>query len=225
MFYKALIALLILPSFAFGQIKIDGPKEGTVGYMVKIKIVQLEGNDPKIKCIPENPDWFAAKDFDGTAYLIFVPGKKLLNKNEKSKLFTFVLAVNKDNKTHLETHEVTVYPDEDLPSPPTPDDEIIKTELYKTLFAAYKVSPAAESKARLVQIYEVFLEDIKADKFSSFREADAVLKKVAANTGLQPVKDKVAEYLVATVGQTGWNKTLLVNSMGRVVACLKKIPD
>jgi hypothetical protein len=225
MFYKALIALLLIPSFAFAQIKIDGPKEGTVGYMVKLKVAQLDGNDPKIRCIPENPDWIATKDFDGTAYIIFVPGKRLLNKNEKSKLFTFVLSVNKDNKTFLETHEITVYPDEDIPAPIPPEDEILKSELYKTLFAAYKVSPAAESKARLIGIYEVFLEEVKADKFASFREANAILAKTAANTGLQSVKDKVAEYLVSTVGQTGWNKTLLTNSMTRIIACLKKIPD
>jgi hypothetical protein len=223
--FIALCIILIAPAFAYSQIKIDGNHEATVGYMTKLKL-DLQVDDPKIACFPSNDDWIATKDFSGQSWIIYVPGKKALPKGINSKLFTFVIAGTKGGKTFLETFELTVKADEDIPDVPL-DDTIIKSELYKTLLAAYKVSPDSTAKTRLLKIYETFAADIKTDKFASFKEADAVLKDVARNSGLQSVKDEVAKYLVSMVGVSGssWDKEKLHNAVTKVIGCIKKIPD
>jgi len=231
------IALFLVLAFAgnvFSQAKLEGPKEGTVGYRVKAKLT-VEGDDPKIACFPANEDWMAIQDFSGQKYIDFVPGKKLLPKGVKSQLFTFIVACNKDGKTYLATWEVTIKPDEDTPSPPEPappepDDAVRNTSLYKALLAAYKVSPNSAAKGKLTQVYETFLADVKADKFKSFKEAHDALKDVTpkfVGTDLTGVRSAVAEYLDTNVGQQGsaWDKNKLVAAMEKVIAALKKVPD
>jgi hypothetical protein len=219
--------MLAFASNSFAQIKIEGEKQATVGYMLKLKLSQLAVDDPQIKCFPENPDWIATKDFAGQAWIIYVPGKKALAPGQKSALYTFVIAGNKGGKTSLETWEVTVRPDEDVPIP-VPDDSILQTKLYKNLLAAYKVSPDATSKSSLLLIYESFLEDVKADKFKSFKEAGdalAATTKKYPTLGLQSVRDVVADYFVTKVGTSGWNKDKLTTAVNDVLTTLKKVPD
>jgi len=219
--FLAIIAIFALATNANAQIKVEGDKTATVGYMLKLKLSQLEVDDPKIKCFPDNPDWLATKDFGGQAWIIFVPGKKSVPADQKSTLYTFVIAGTKGGKTFLETHEVTVSPDGDSPTPVPVD-----SQLYKDLLAAYKVSPAAESKAKLTAIYEVVLEDI--DNYTSFKEVEKVLQVETPKrigNDLQNVRNTVADYFVAKVGQQGWNKAKLSAALKDVIAALKKIPD
>lgn len=231
-FTFALVAILAFASNAFGQIKVEGEKQATVGYMLKLKLSQLAVDDPQIKCFPDNPDWIATKDFAGQAWIIYVPGKKALAPGVKSALYTFVIAGNKGGKTFLETFEVTVKADEDTPTPtPTPEpDETTRTPLYKTLLAAYKVNPDADAKRKLVTVYEGFLEDINSDKFKSFKEANdslAVVTPKLVGSSLKAVRDAVADYYVASVGGHGsaWDKKKLATAVEKVIVALKKIPD
>lgn len=223
-------ALMCFPNVADAQIKIEGDKNATVGYMLKIKLSQLNVDDPQIKCFPDNPDWLATKDFAGTAWIIYVPGKKTVASGEKSKLVTFVVAGGKGGKTYLETHEVTVTPEDAVPpDPPTPD-EVTKTQLYKDLYAAYKVSPSAPSKVQLIKVYTVFIENIQADKYKTYKEANTALADVTpqfVGTNLKAVRDAVADYLVASVGTSGlsYNKAKLAEAVEKVIVVLKKIPD
>lgn len=210
-------SLLLLPLNAFSQIKIEGDKNATVGYMLKLKLTQLDVTDPQIKCFPDNPDWIATKDFANQAWIIFVPGKKSIPVGQSSALYTFVIAGNKENKTYLETFEVIVRSDESEPAPsPNP------SELFKDLKAAYLVSPDEEGKAQLIKVYEAFLQDIINDKFKSFKEAGDSLAEVAPKR-LQKVKDVVANYFVKNVGQSGWNKDKLSTAVTEVITALKKL--
>lgn len=234
---KCFLSLLMVCAFsvpAFGQIKIEGEKEATVGYMLKLKLSKLEVDDPQIKCFPDNPDWIATKDFAGQAWIIYVPGKKAIPKGQKSSLFTFVVAGNKGGKTFLETWEVKVKPDEEIPEPTPPDptpDPVVSSKLYKDLFATYKVSPDATSKSKLIDlVYSVVLEDIKNDKFSSNKEVHDSLKAVTpkvVQSNLQGVRDVVADYLVAKAGASGlaYDKSKLIAAFEDVIKALKKVPE
>jgi hypothetical protein len=226
------VFLLLTPAFGFSQVKIEGPKEVTVGYRVKAKLT-ITGDDVVLKCYPANDDWMAVQDWAGQKYIDFVPGKKSLAKGAKSALFTFVIACNKAGKTYLETWEVTVKADTDEPDPepqPAPDDAVRNTTLYKDLLAAYKTSPNAEAKGKLLSVYTQFAADVAADKFAHFKEADASLKDVTpkkVGDELHPLRDAVAAYLVTNCGQSGaaWNKDKLATAMSKVIAAIKKIPD
>lgn len=235
---KCFLSLLMVLAFsanAFGQIKVEGEKEATVGYMLKLKLAKLDVDDPQIKCFPDNPDWIATKDFAGQAWIIYVPGKKAIPSGQKAALFTFVIAGNKGGKTYLETWEVKVRPDEDTPTPPVPEPDeataITRTKLYKDLLATYKVSPDATSKSKLVElVYSVVLEDIKNDKFASNKEVHDALKAITpkvVQSNLQGVRDVVADYLVTKAGQSGlaYDKAKLTTAFQDVIAALKKVPD
>lgn len=223
--------LLAFSSPAFGQIKVEGPKEGTVGYRVKAKLT-VDVSDMKLKCFPANDDWMGVTDFEGQKWIDFVPGKKILGKEQQPKLFTFVVAGNKAGKTYLETWEVTVSPDGEVvpPAPvPVPPGPEPTDELYKTLRAAYMVNPAAAAKPKLIGVYEQLSAQASKDSFKNFREAGEWLSKatpLAVGTDLQPVRDAVAEYLVANVSRQGsaWDKNLLVAALRRVIDSLKAIP-
>lgn len=236
---KLLFAIIVLamPSPALAQIKIEGPREATVGYRTKAKLT-LDVQDPKIKCFPSNDDWMGVQDFAGQKYIDFVPGKKLLAKDEKSKLFTFVVAGTKENKTFLETWEVTVYADDDsvIPDPkpkppvPTPEPEVRKTQLYKDLLAAYQVNPSAQAKTTLIEVYSLYFESVKNNKFTTNREADADLraltKKYLPNSEIQGVRDVAADYIAANAGikAAAYDKAKLQVAMENIIAALKAIP-
>ncbi len=231
MLSKALFSLVLLTTaFAnslFAQITVTGPKEATVGYMLKLKL-DLQVDDPQIKCFPENDDWLATKDFSGQSWIIYVPGKKSLQKTESSKLITFVIAGNKDKKTFLATHEVTVKRDEDEPIPVPPDDSITKTELYKKLHAAFMVEPSNVLKTKLSGVYEEAAS--KAGTFRSYAEANKFLADTTpmrVGTAMQPLRDAVGDYLISVLGQKGsaWDKDKFVEAMTKVIACIKKFPE
>lgn len=222
-FSIALLSVMIANTFAFAQIKIEGPKEATVGYRVKAKLT-LDVTDPQVKCFPANDDWYAVQDLSGQKYIDFVPGKKSVPSGQKSQLYTFVVAGNKGNKTFLETYEVTVLPDGEVAPPPTPKPEPEKTALYKDFLAAYKVSPNADSLKLHIKLYEEFLNDVKSDKFSSAKAAgDSLKTKFAAINDLQSVQDVATDYLIKNVG-SAWNKSKLVDAMSVIVATLKTLP-
>lgn len=211
---------------AFAQIKIDGPKEGTVGYRTIAKLT-LDVTDPQIKCFPANNDWIAVQDFSGQKYIDFVPGRKSLAAGEKSKLYTFVVAGNKANKTYLETWEVIISPDGE---PPTPDDANRRSTLYKTLLAAYQVAPSGENKAKLIVLLEAHLKDTKDSKYISFREAHeglkAIAKKYLGDNDLRPLRDAISDYLSTKVSQKGsvWDKDKLVSAMTEIIVAVKALP-
>lgn len=222
----AVLILLISASFGNAQIKVEGPKEATTGYRVKAKLT-LDVVDPKIQCFPANDDWFAVQDFSGNKFIDFVPGKKSVPEGAASQLFTFVIAGNKEGKTYLELWEVTVKPDGDvIPKPkPKPEPDEAKSQLYKDLLAAYKVSPSATARTTLIEGYTAFLDEVKADKYVSASFAGKALADKFANlTELHGVRDVVADYLQKHAGQT-WNKTKVVDAMTTVIATLKTIPE
>lgn len=218
------LIVLCFASFSNAQIKIDGPKEATTGYRVKAKLT-LDVTDPKIECFPSNDDWMAVQDFSGNKYIDFVPGKKSVPAGQKSQLYTFVVAGNKANKTYLELWQVTVMPDGEVvpPAPPGPEPE--KSQLYKDMFAAYKVNPSAAGRKTLILGYEQFLAEVKADKYMSASAAGAALKaKFSTMTELESVREVVADYLQKNAGQT-WNKTKVADAMTIIVSTLKTIAE
>lgn len=215
------VALLAFGSIGTAQIKVEGPKEGTVGYRVKAKLT-VDASDFKLKCFPANDDWMGVVDFEGNKWIDFVPGKKILGPTNQPKLFTFVVAGNKGGKTFLETWEVTIGPDgEVVPPPPAPNDQLLKD-----LKAAYLVFPNADAKTKLIGVYSKLATD--APKFKNFKEAADQLSKetpAAIGSDLQPVRDVVAEYLVTNVGRQGsaWNQETLVAALRRVITCLQAL--
>lgn len=224
----AFIVTLVVAASGSAQIKIEGPKEATTGYRVKAKLT-LDVVDPKVSCFPANDDWYAVQDINGNKYIDFVPGKKSVPEGADKALFTFVVAGNKDGKTFLETWELTVRPDEEAkpkPKPiPPPDPTVPTTQLYKDLLAAYKVSPSTSSKAALIAGYQTFLDEVKADKYTSASVAGkALADKFSTLSDLHGVRDVVMDYLQKNAGQT-WNKTKVVDAMTVIVATLKTVPD
>lgn len=221
-----LVCILAFGSVANAQIKVEGPKEGTVGYRVKAKLT-TDVADMKLKCFPANDDWMGVVDFEGQKWIDFVPGRKLLAPGEKSKLFTFVVAGNKANKTFLETWEVVISPDGEVtpvpvPNPPGPTPAP-DTQLMKDLKAAYLVFPNDAAKTKLIGVYVKLVVD--APKLTSFKQAADQLSRetpAAIGTDLQAVRDVVAEYLVANVGRQGsaWNQETLVAALRRIITCL-----
>lgn len=219
-----IVSLLVFSLSATAQIKVEGPKDGTVGYRVKAKLT-TDITDMKLKCFPANDDWMGVVDFEGQKWIDFVPGKKLLAPGEKSKLFTFVVAGNKAGKTHLETWEVVISPDGEVtpvPVPvPAPD-----SQLMKDLKAAYLVSPNEAAKAKLIGVYAKLAID--APRITSFKQAAEQLSRetpAAIGTDLQSVRDVVADYLVTNVGRQGsaWNQDTLVAALRRVITCLQAL--
>lgn len=222
----AFACVLIIAFDASAQIKIDGPKEATVGYRAKAKLT-LDVADPQIKCFPANEDWIAVQDFAGNKYIDFVPNKKAVPAGQSQQLYTFVVAGNKGNKTFLETWEVTVKPDgEVIPiPPPKPVPPEVQTQLYKDLLAAYKVSPSASSLKLHQQKYAEFLAEVKADKYTSASAAGkALADKFAGVTELQSVEDVVTTYLQKNAGNT-WNKAKVVQAMTDIVKEISAIPE
>lgn len=212
----------------FAQIKIEGEHSATVGYMLKLKLAQLDVSDPQIKCFPDNPDWLATKDFAGQAWIIYVPGKRSIPAGQKSQLYTFVIAGSSKTpgKTYLETFEVVVRGEEDdtPPLPPAP------TQLSRDLLAAYKVAPDAIAKAKLLSVYSAFLKDVKDNKFLSNKEASLSLANVTNKTvgnGIPNVRDVVAKYLEDNLGRqaVAYDKEKLIGTMSAVIDALSKIPD
>lgn len=221
---RKLMAFACLCIFAFNadaQIKIEGPKEATTGYRIKAKLT-LDVVDPKIDCFPSNDDWVAGQDFSGNKYIDFVPGKKSVPAGQKSQLYTFVVAGNKANKTYLELWQVTVTPDgEVIPPTPAPD----ATQLYKDLFAAYKVSPNATALKFHRDKYKEFLDEVKADKYTTASSAGSGLAdKFKANSDLKGVREVVTDYLQKNAGNT-WNKTKVVDAMTQIVKEINAIPE
>lgn len=216
MFYKTVLLLTLLPTFAFGQVKIDGPKEGVVGYRTKAKLT-LDVDDPKIICFPANDDWMAIQDFSGNKYIDFVPGRKFLG-----KVVTFVVSGNKAGKTYLEVWEVVIRPDEDLP-----ETDITKTDLYKSIRAAYMVNPDADAKARLTEVYRTFLDKMGTYNSNSSAYASlVVITESKMKSGeLRSTRDTVAEYFKKTIGQVpnAWDKAKAVKAVTEVIAVLEAI--
>lgn len=228
-------AFVLTANSCFGQIKIEGDKTATVGYMVKLKLT-LDVDDPQIKAFPENADWFAGKDLSGQTYIIYVPGRKTVPAGQLSQLVTFVVAGNKTGKTYLVTQEITVIPDTDVPVPtptPTPDESIKQTKLYKNQQAAYMVSPDANAKADLIKVYQGFLDDIKGDKFKNHGEATDALASVtkklvdggSTTRKLGAVRDVDAAYMVSKVGnsRSAWQKDKLAAAVQDIINSLNKV--
>lgn len=223
----AILFVLLSTTFVNAQIKVEGPKDATTGYRVKAKLT-LDVVDPKISCFPANDDWFAVQDFAGNKFIDFVPGKKSVPEGQASQIYTFVVAGNKEGKTYLEIWEVTVKPDGDpipvpKPKPIIPDEA--KSQLYKDLLAAYKVSPSATARKTLIEGYTEFLNEVKADKYITAADAGKGLAdKFTTLAELHGVRDVVAEYLQKHAGQT-WNKTKVVDAMTTIIATLKSVPE
>lgn len=223
-FSIAFLIVCAIQTLSFGQIKVEGPKEATTGYRVKAKLT-ADVADLQIKCFPSNDDWYAVQDLSGNKFIDFVPGKKSVPAGQSSQLYTFVVAGNKANKTYLELWEVVVKPDGEVIPPPKPVPEPEKTQLYKDLFAAYKVSPSADALKLHIKLYTEFLDEVKADKYTSASAAGASLKaKFEKINDLQSVQDVVADYLIKNVGST-WNKPKLVDAMTAIVKTLSTIPE
>lgn len=227
---RKLLAFAFLCVFAFdanAQIKIDGPKEATTGYRVKAKLT-LDVTDPQIKCFPANDDWYAVQDLSGAKFIDFVPGRKSVPEGQSQQLYTFVVAGNKANKTYLELWEVVVKPDGEVipPAPkpkPIPPDE--QTQLYKDMFAAYKVFPSASGLKFHREKYAEFLAEVKADKYTSAAAAgNALADKFKASSDLKGVREVVTDYLQKNAGNT-WNKTKVVDAMTNIVKEINAIPE
>lgn len=220
------VCLLALSlSTASAQIKVEGPKDATVGYRVKAKLT-ADVTDMKLKCFPSNDDWMGVVDFEGQKWIDFVPGRRILGDAGQPKLFTFVIAGNKANKTYLETWEVMVNPDGEVIPPPKPKPPEPESQLSKDLKAAYLVNPNEQAKTKLIAVYTKLIND--SPKITSFKQAAEQLSKetpAAIGTDLQSVRDVVAEYLVANLGRQGsaWNQETLVAALRRVITCLQAL--
>jgi hypothetical protein len=216
--------VLILAFDANAQIKIEGPKEATTGYRVKAKLT-LDVTDPKIDCFPSNDDWYAVQDLSGNKYIDFVPGRKSVPAGQKSQLYTFVVAGNKANKTYLELWQVTVTPDGEVIPPPKPVPPDEQTQLYKDMLAAYKVFPSASGLRFHKEKYKEFLEEVKADKYTSASAAGTALaKKFESSSDLKGVREVVTDYLQKHAGNT-WNKQKVIDAMTNIVKEISAIPE
>lgn len=235
MFRKAtlMFVLLCLPSLANAQLSIDGPKTGTMGYRSKAKL-QIDVNDPKLTCAPANDDWMAVQDFTGQKYIDFVPGKALLMGPDgkfQSRLFTFTVAGNKENKTYLQTWEILITPDSDVvPTPvPTPVPVPVPTpnsDLDNAIQSSYLVSPDATALSRLTDVYIDFKAQVDANKFANNKDAHTYLQSKSApiGTALQGVRNTVTlHFAAAAPRETQWDQAKLSAAIGRVIVSLNKL--
>lgn len=216
--------LILATSGLQAQIKIEGPKQVSVGTMVKLKLTQFTVDDPQFKSSPANDDdWIAVRDFEGNAWIIYTPSRKSLG-TAKSLTTTFIISGSKAGKTYLETFEVTATSDGSAPDPVKPD------ELFNDLRAKYLTSPSVEAKLALIGLLQTFADDIKADKFASNKEAHEALKVVGKKylgTNIQPLRDAIGDYFVTKAGTSGaqFNKEKLSTAVNDVIVAVKKIPD
>lgn len=226
-FATTFVLLLSFCSLSTAQVKIEGPKEATVGYRAKAKVILGDATDVKVRCIPANDDWMLIQDWEGNKFIDFVPGKKAVLGS-----YTFIIAANKENKTFLETWETVVKQDSPLPPEPGPTPEptdIRNTELYGKLLASYQVFPDEAAKAKLISAYEQFANFVDQDKFANFKEAEQYLASATPQvmgSSLKQVRDTVADYLATNVGRqaTAWDKSKLLKAMNNVTLCLKALP-
>lgn len=189
---------------ATGAPKTAGPSSVKPGSMVKIDITNVDAvNDPKIQCSPENSEWAAMRDFSGNnPVILFFPSA-----DSAGKTFTFVVAGNKDNKTVLTLHTITVegvpkpVPPEPKPVPPEPKPAGKYTDV---LTPAYMVSPDEDSLIKLIMTYEAVAD--QSSKLTSYKQCNDVLAAATTKvmgetpgnrTKLVAVRDKVANILQA----------------------------
>ena len=105
----SLIALIVTSSLYSQEVTITGPKIRNIGHSVYLKI-KHDGNDLKVACFPKNEEWLVLKQQDDSLAIHF--------NTETAGTYTFAVAVNKDNKTMVVQHQVTVGPK--VPVPPGP---------------------------------------------------------------------------------------------------------
>ena len=219
-FILALVVAIATVSQINAQVKIDGPKEATVGYRVKAKLT-LDVLDPQIKCFPTNDDWYPVQDLSGNKFIDFVPGKKVIPDGQDSIVFTFVVSGNKDNKTYLEIWQVKIIPDEESTPLPKPNSS---SQLYKELLAAYKVAPNASALADHKAKLNDFLMEVKNDKYSAASAAGKGLASKFTNNDLKAVRNVVTDYLSTNVGNT-WDKAKLIAAMTEIVNTINTIRE
>jgi len=179
------------------QTKTEGPNAIEPGTLARITIQGLdELNDPKIECYPKNDQWEAVKRLDGTPVILFYTSQKTVG------TFNFVIAGNKDNKTTLIVHEVTVgvsppVPPGPIPVPPGPIP--VPDGKYTTkLRSVYMVAPDNANLIKLIDVYTSMAN--QSGNISNYRQMATALETSVKNkldntTTLQPLKDAVAEIL------------------------------
>lgn len=235
---KFLYAFVILalalasPTMVTAQIKVDGPKEGTVGYRVKAKLT-LDVADPIIKCIPANDDWYAVQDLAGNKFIDFVPGRSSIPDGQDTQTYTFIVAGSLipkapavgPTKTCVEIYTVIVKHDTDyVPPTPGPKPAPQSSQLYKDILAAYKVSPNASALTLLRTNFAEFQKECETDKYTSASVAGKALADKFKNKDLQSVRDVITTYLGATAGNT-WNKAKVVAALTEINRAISAVPE
>lgn len=189
--FSAVLLNLLLVNALVGQLKTDGPVYVEPGELARIAVTGLEGlNDPKIECFPPNTSWEAVRRLDGSPTILFY--------TKKEGTYNFVVAGNKDNKTILVLHQVTVGrapPPGPGPKPPPVPDEGGK--YTKDLRAPYLVNPDNNSLIKLISVYESMAS--QASTMMSFKQMHDALKSATemsvGPTALKGVRDAVAVIL------------------------------
>lgn len=187
---------IALANFATAQIKFVGETKAKVGELIRLKVPDVKGNDLKIVCVPANDDWEATRNLDNQIVIFLFP--------KKPGTYTIVLAANESNKTLLGTTSVEFVDAAPQPLPtPIPTDP-----LYKSLKAAYLVSPDADAATKLIGVYEGMVASQKRSPFATMQDAWTVLQNTTkaelnSDSILRSVRDEVANYLQKNVGTSG----------------------
>ncbi len=193
-----LLTVFLNCPFLIAAPKFTGPTSVKPGTLTKLSIDGIDGlNDPKIECSPTSHNWTAVRDFfNKNPVILFMP-----TSDDTGKTFNFVVAGNKDSKTFLTIHVITVEgvvppgPEPKPPGPePGPEPKPPGGKYTEELKSAYLVNPDAQSLAKLIGVYEAMSNH--SGMFTNYRIMwETLIKSTAEAVGpnkLTAVRDKVA---------------------------------
>ena len=197
-----LVVSLVTTTNADAQVVFKGPTEAKPNKMTTITLEKVEGNDLKLQgFIDGKPadasEWLLMKNLDNQIVIFLM--------TERQAVFTFVAAVNKDNKTFLSNHTITIGTPQPQPKPPEPTPPTPPTPGPQTfgekLKTAYKVSPDAPSLTKLILI----LEEVNKQNFANYDQMETVLaatgKRYLPNAELQKLRDMIGDEILAKCGE------------------------
>lgn len=196
-----LVCAYVSSMCVYGQVVFKGPTEGKPNKMVTVTLDQVNGDDLKLH------GFVNGKLADANEYLLFRNEDNqriIFLLTEKEAVFTFVAAVNKDGKTFLTNHTLTIgtpKPGPVIPGPVTPIDPLKPLTFAEKLKAEYSKSPDAPALSKLVTIYET----VSAGNYKSFDDMqkvqDATITKFLPDESvLKTTRALIAEYLQEKLG-------------------------
>lgn len=208
-------SMLVFTCTGMGQVKISGPVEGKPNKNIVLTL-EVKGNDMKVETFvngeltKDNP-----KTPEGTILMFknLQDQPILMLNTEHEAIFTFVVVVNIDNKTHVTSHVVKIgnpkpptppKPDPIKPDPmPTPD-----ASLLESVKAAYEKAPDAAKLAQLIQIFE----EVTKLNYRSYDDMETVLQNTAKrylqDGDLRTTRDAISSYLLKKLGDDPRKRTV-----------------